>query len=179
MSILWLIRGRDIHVWSVGLQHFTLEWNSPIKGIGRAQNLPASSDGNVYLLPLGRLAPKEKGAEVRCLDPHSKLSNGLAEECERTAKRCWECYPGNTFTRGTHTQREILLTPDCRFLDNQIWGAEQSENHRGWEIKVQWESEWEWGVRTQGAKGLQQYFHLHLGVSLEPGVEQTGDRYGR
>lgn len=135
MSILWLIKSeRDIHVWSVGLQHFTLEWNSPIKGIGRAQNLPASSDGNVCLLPLGRLAPKEKGAEV-VADPHSKLSNGLAEECERTAERCWECYPSNIFPR-THTQREILLHQIRWYMDNQIWRAEQSENHRGWEIKV-------------------------------------------
>lgn len=108
----------------------------------------------------------------------SELSNGLAEECERTAERCWECYPSNTFPRGTHTHREIILTPDHRYMDNQIWGAEQSENCRGWEIRVTWESEWEWGVRTQGAKSLQLYFHLHQGVSLEPGVEQTGDEYG-
>ena len=58
-------------------------------------------------------------------------------------------------TWDTHTHREIILTPDRRYMDNQIWGAEQSENHRGWEIKVTWESEWEWGVRTQGAKSLQ------------------------
>ena len=87
----------------------------------------------------------------------SELSNGLAEESERTAERCWECSLSHTFPRGTHTHtgrsflHQTVGTWTIRYgeLSNQKTTEDEKE------IKVTWESEWEWGVQTQGAKSLQ------------------------